>query len=121
MLVQNNQGDPKDAKDQLRYSHIIDSLMYLASTSRPDISFVVSKLSRFVSNRGDVHWQALERILHYLKDTASYGIHYSGYPRILEGSSDSNWISDADKTKATSICLHFVVALFPGSLASRPS
>jgi hypothetical protein len=27
MLVQKNQGDPKDAKDQLRYSHIIGSLM----------------------------------------------------------------------------------------------
>jgi hypothetical protein len=48
MLVRKNQGDPKDAKDQLRYSQIIGSLMYLASTTKPDISFVVSKLSRFV-------------------------------------------------------------------------
>ncbi|KAK1693382.1 hypothetical protein QYE76_010079 [Lolium multiflorum] len=34
--------------------------------------------------------------------TASYGIHYSGYPRLLEGYSDSNWISDADAIKAKS-------------------
>ncbi|KAK1650120.1 hypothetical protein QYE76_067925 [Lolium multiflorum] len=34
--------------------------------------------------------------------TASYGIHYTGYPRVLEGYSDANWISDADETKATS-------------------
>jgi hypothetical protein len=40
-------------RDQLRYSQIIGSLMYLASATRPDISFVVSKLSRFVSNLGD--------------------------------------------------------------------
>src|SRR3954471_12920327 len=92
----------KDAKDQLRYSQIIGSLMYLASATRPDISFAISKLSRFVSNPGDVHWQALERVLRYLKGTTSYGIHYSGYPRVLEGYSDSNWISDADETKATS-------------------
>jgi hypothetical protein len=32
----------------------------------------------------------------------SYGIHYSGYPNVLEGYSDSNWISDADELKATS-------------------
>jgi hypothetical protein len=32
--------------DQLRYSQIIGSLMYLASTIRPDISFAVGKLSR---------------------------------------------------------------------------
>jgi hypothetical protein len=90
------------ARDQLRYSQIIGSLMYLASATRPDISFAVSKLSRFVSNPGDVHWHALERVLRYLKGTASYGIHYTGYPRVLEGYSDSNWISDADETKATS-------------------
>ena len=50
------------ARDQLRYSHIIGSLMYLASATRPDISFAVSKLSRFVSKRGDDHWHALERL-----------------------------------------------------------
>ena len=38
------------ARDQLRYFQIIGSLMYLASATRPDISFAVSKLSRFVSN-----------------------------------------------------------------------
>jgi hypothetical protein len=102
MLVRKNQGDPKDAKDQLKYSQIIGSLMYLASATRPDISFAVSKLSQFVSNPGDVHWQALEKVLCYLSCTASYGVHYSGYPRVLEGYIDSNWISDADETKATS-------------------
>ena len=43
------------SRDQLRYSQIIGSLMYLANATRPDISFVVSKLSRFVSNPGDDH------------------------------------------------------------------
>jgi hypothetical protein len=37
-------------RDQLRYSQIIGSLMYLASAMRTDISFAVSKLSRFVLN-----------------------------------------------------------------------
>ena len=32
----------------------------------------------------------------------SYGIHYSGYPSVLEGYSGSNWITDADDLKATS-------------------
>jgi hypothetical protein len=38
----------------------------------------------------------------YLKGTANYGIHYSGNPKVLEGYSDSNWISDADEIKAMS-------------------
>jgi hypothetical protein len=43
------------SRDQLRYSQINGSLMYLATASRPDISFAVSKLSQFVSNLGDDH------------------------------------------------------------------
>jgi hypothetical protein len=77
-------------RDQLRYSQIIGSLMYLASATRPDISFVESKLSRYMSNPGDDHWHALERVLRYLKGTMIYGIHYSGHPAVLEGYSDAN-------------------------------
>jgi hypothetical protein len=40
-----------DTRDQLRYSQIVGSLMYLASATRPDIFFVVNKLSRYMSNR----------------------------------------------------------------------
>jgi hypothetical protein len=32
----------------------------------------------------------------------SYGIHFTGYPRVLEGYCDANWISDADELYATS-------------------
>jgi hypothetical protein len=41
--------------NQLRYSQIIGSLMYLARATRPDISFAMSKLSRFTSNLGSDH------------------------------------------------------------------
>jgi hypothetical protein len=76
--------------------------MYLASATRPDISFVVSKLSRFVSNLGGDHWHAFERILRLLKGTMSFSIHYTGYPKVLEGYCDANWIFDADEIYATS-------------------
>ena len=67
--------------------------MYLASATRPDISYAVSKLSRFVPKPGDDHWRALERVLRYLKCTMTYGIHYTGNPKVLEGYCDANWIS----------------------------
>jgi hypothetical protein len=88
--------------DQLRCSEIIGSLMYLASATRPDIAYAVSKLSRFVSNPGSEHWRALERVMRYLVGTMNYGIHYSGDPKVLEGYNDANYISDADELKATS-------------------
>jgi hypothetical protein len=96
--------------------------MYLASATRPDISFVVSKLSGLVSNLGNDHWRAFERVMCYLKATTSYGIHYAGYPKVLEGYNDANWIFDTDELKATSgyILSHLEVVRFLGSLA-RPS
>jgi hypothetical protein len=68
-----------------RYSQIVGSLMYLASATRSDILFAMSKLGRFVLNPRDKYWHALERVLCYLKGTMSYDIHYTGYPRVLEG------------------------------------
>jgi hypothetical protein len=41
--------------DQLRYSQIISSLMYLVGATRPDISFATIKLSKFTSNLGNAH------------------------------------------------------------------
>jgi hypothetical protein len=109
-----------DTRDQLRYSQIVGSLMYLASTTRQDIFFVVSKLSRYMSNLGDDHWHALERVLRYLKGTMSYEIHYSGHPAVLEGYSDANWISDIDQIYATSgMSLPLEVAQCHGGLANR--
>jgi hypothetical protein len=40
--------------------------------------------------------------MHYLVGTMEYGIHYSGFPAVLEGYSDANWISDLDELYATS-------------------
>ena len=76
--------------------------MYLVGATRPDISFAVSKLSRFTSNPGSDHWCALERVMRYLRGTSAYGLHYTGYLAVLEGYTDSNWISDATEIKATS-------------------
>ena len=76
--------------------------MYLANATHPDISFAVSKLSRFTSYLGNDHWYGIDRVMRYLKGTMSYGIHYLGYPGVLEGYSDSNWISDVDVLYTTS-------------------
>jgi hypothetical protein len=52
----------------------------------------------------------------------SYAIHYTGYPRVLEGYCDANWISGANDFMPqadTRSCLE--VVLVPRSLASRLS
>ncbi|WVZ57868.1 hypothetical protein U9M48_008203 [Paspalum notatum var. saurae] len=59
-------------------------------------------LKQFVSNPGNDHWCALERVLCYFKGTTNYDIRYIEYPRVLNGYRDANWISDADELYATS-------------------
>ena len=76
--------------------------MYLMNDTRPDIAYSVSRLSRYTSNLGKDHWEALVRVLRCLKYTITYGLHYTRYPPVLEGYSDANWISDNIETKSTS-------------------
>ena len=76
--------------------------MYAMTCTRPDIAFAVGKLSRYTSNPSQAHWQAVYRILKYLKHTMDYGIYYTGYPSVLEGFSDASWITDRDDHTSTS-------------------
>jgi hypothetical protein len=45
----------KIARHHFICSRIIGSLFYLASATRPEISYAISKLSRFVKSLGDSH------------------------------------------------------------------
>ena len=80
-LVKNKSGVPVS---QLRYSQIIGSLQYLANGTRPDISYSVSKLARYTSCPNRTHWDALDRVLRYLKGTIHLGLHYMRFPGVLE-------------------------------------
>ena len=62
----------RDAVSQLKYSQVIGSLMYLMNATKPDIAYSVSRLSRYTSNLRKDHWEALVRVLRYLKYTITY-------------------------------------------------
>jgi hypothetical protein len=47
-----HEGEPVN---QLLYSQIIGSLMYLSSATRPDISYAVCRLARYSASPGDRH------------------------------------------------------------------
>ena len=70
--------------------------------TRPDIVYSVGRLARYTSNPGRDHWDALVRVLKYLKYTVEYGLHYMRYLPVLEGFSDANWITNSMETKSTS-------------------
>ncbi|GJU75512.1 hypothetical protein Tco_1272582 [Tanacetum coccineum] len=59
-----NTGKPVD---QLEYSRAIGCLMYAMTSTRPDIVYVVGRLSRFTSNPSRQHWKAITRVFKHLK------------------------------------------------------
>nr|GEV06818.1 zinc finger, CCHC-type [Tanacetum cinerariifolium] len=87
---------------QLEYSRINGMLVYLMTSTRTDLAYVVSRLSRYTSNPSDAHWKAMTRVLHYLRYSRDYGPHYDRYPAVIEGYSDANWISDIKDSRSTS-------------------
>ena len=76
--------------------------MYAMHCTRPNISFSMGKLSRFTSNPNVDHWKAIDRVLGYLKKTISLWFFYSEFPTVLEGYSDSSWITSMSDSKSTS-------------------
>jgi len=75
---------------QSEYAQIIGSLMHLMNYTRPDIAYVVGRLSRYTHCPDKDHWIALYRVLKYLKGTIDYGLTFCGFPSVLEGYSDAN-------------------------------
>jgi hypothetical protein len=55
--------------------------------------------------------------MHYLVGTMDYKIHHSGYPVVLQGYNDANWISDMDELYAMSGYV-FTLGNFAGSWRS---
>lgn len=85
------------------YREMVGSLMYLAVATRPDISFSVGLVSRFLEKPTIVHENAVRRILKYLKGTLKYGILYSGnHDEKLLGYSDADYAGDNVTRRSTS-------------------
>ena len=64
------QTDSERAKMRVTpYASAIGSLMYAMICTRPDIAHAVGVVSRFMSNPGVMHWEAVKWILRYLRGT----------------------------------------------------
>ena len=89
--------------DPTQYKQMIGSLMYL-TVSRPDLTYVVSLVSRYMENPTALHMVAIKRILRYLKGTYELGICYKkgGGTSDIVAYSDSDYAGDLDDRRSTS-------------------
>jgi hypothetical protein len=63
------------AVDSTQYRSIVGSLRYLVN-SRPDLTYAVGYVSRFMESPTSEHMLAVKRILRYISRTLHFGCHY---------------------------------------------
>ncbi len=92
-------GDPS------RYRRLVGKLNYLTVT-RPDISFATSVVSQFMESPRTGHWDAVIRILRYLKGTPGRGLLYRNYGHIqIQGYTDADWAGSYDRRSTSGYCV----------------
>jgi hypothetical protein len=95
--------------DATLYRHIVGSLRYLIHT-RPDLTYVVRYVSRFLERPTEEHLQAVKKILRYIVGTLQYGLRYgrrTGTTRLV-GYCDSDLAGDINMRKSTTCALFFL-------------
>ncbi|XP_057443849.1 uncharacterized mitochondrial protein AtMg00810-like [Lotus japonicus] len=97
-------ADTGKAVDSTMYKQIVGSLRYLCC-SRPEISYGVGLVSRFMENPKESHFMAAKRILRYVKGTIDHGVLFPGRAYNLRsemiGYVDADWCGDKDDKKST--------------------
>ncbi|KAL9266778.1 Retrovirus-related Pol polyprotein from transposon TNT 1-94-like protein, partial [Drosera capensis] len=97
---------PKTDKDKAEmarvpYASAVGSLMYAMVCTRPDIAHTVGVISRFMSNPGRKHCEAVKWLLRYLKGTSKTSLRFSKNDVVLEGYSDADLGGCSDTRKST--------------------
>ncbi|KXJ79603.1 hypothetical protein RP20_CCG000255 [Aedes albopictus] len=84
------------------YRESLGSLMYQMLCVRPDLCYPVGYMGRFQQSPTEDHWQALKRIMRYLKGTTTMGLVFKRHEdsRPLVGFVDADWASDSEDRKS---------------------
>jgi histone deacetylase 1/2 len=83
------------------YRSLVGGLQYLTLT-RPDISFAVNKVCQFLAAPTTAHYEAVKRILRYVKGTVSTGLFLQKSPStLLNIYTDADWAGCPDDRRST--------------------
>ncbi|XP_062103989.1 secreted RxLR effector protein 161-like [Humulus lupulus] len=85
------------------YVMALGCLMYIMVSTRPEKTHALSILSRFMSNPGLEHWNALKWLLRYLKGTTEMGLRYKQMDQkvTLEGFVGADYAASKDTRRST--------------------
>ncbi|KAH9096785.1 hypothetical protein LEN26_017339 [Aphanomyces euteiches] len=89
----------------LPFRTVVGELLYLTTTTRPDIAFTVTLLSRHLNNPAEEHQHIAKRVLRYLRGSKDFGICYSKQDSTeftIELYVDADYANDAITRRSTS-------------------
>lgn len=105
-MSQFQQGCKELDVENVPYKEAVGCLMFVVTTSRSDIAFSVSKISQFMDDSEPTHWNAVKRIIRYLKSTSNLKITFNRIKAekglILTRFCDADYAGDLDSRKSTS-------------------
>ena len=90
----------KQEMEKIPYRSAIGCLLYLSTVSRPDLSLIAGRLSRYCENPGREHWTAMQQVFSYIAGTINHGLCYNQQTSIT-GYTDSDWAEDRDTYRST--------------------
>jgi len=97
------EGEYDCLPDNYQYRQAVGAMLYLATTTRPDIAAAMGILCRRVSNPRQRDWHALKRVIRYLKQTADLKLKICADNNLeLVGFADADWAGDISDRKSTS-------------------
>jgi hypothetical protein len=94
--------EEKEDMERIPYASAVGSLMYAMVCTRPDIAHAVGVVSRFLSDPGKEHWNAVKWIMGYLRGTSKLCLSFGSGKPMLIGYTDSDMAGDVDTRKSTS-------------------
>ncbi|KAJ0623708.1 putative RNA-directed DNA polymerase [Helianthus annuus] len=93
--------------DPTLYHSLAGALQYLTFT-RPDITYAVQQVCMHMHSPHTDHWNALKRIIRYVKGTACLGLTINSSGSSLIAYTDADWAGCPDTRRSTSgYCIYF--------------
>jgi len=100
LILEARKEDDLEQQNGTQYRSLVGELAWISTATRPDITFAVNKLSRYLQNPSRVHMRAAQSVLNYLQTTRTRRITYSG-TKDLCGYTDSDYGADIDTRRST--------------------
>ena len=106
-----------------KFREAVGSLIYFSTGTRPDISFVVGKLSPHFAEPTEEHWKAVKHVFRYLKGTQEYELCFNKNKTDQLGLRvycDADWASDTvDRRSPSGYCVNLAEESSPISWKTR--